>query len=63
MLILVTRKFHSRRLRVLATVFGLDALGEDGWLKALRLRSYAPRSPRRPRGLQQVLFPYQEAWG
>lgn len=44
-------------------LFGLAALGEDGWLKALRLRGYAPRSPRRPRDLQQALFPYQEAWG
>jgi putative transposase len=44
-------------------LFGLDALGEDGWLKALRLRGYAPRSPRRSRGLQQTLFPYHEAWG
>jgi hypothetical protein len=44
-------------------LFGLDALGEDGWLKALRLRGYAPRSPRRPRGLQQTLFPYHEASG
>jgi hypothetical protein len=38
-------------------LFGLDALGEEGWLKALRLDEYAPRGPRRPRALQQTLFP------
>ena len=47
----------------LRRLFGLDALGEDGWLKTLRLRGYAPRSSRRPRGLQQALLPYPEAWG
>jgi uncharacterized protein (DUF58 family) len=40
-----------------------DALGEDGWLKALRLEGYAARSRRRPEALQQALFPYHEAWG
>ncbi len=44
-------------------LFALDALGEGGWLKALRLEGYAPRSPRRPEGLQQALFAYHEAWG
>ncbi len=45
-------------------LFGLeDALGEDGWLKALRLEGYAARSRRRPEALQQALFPYHEAWG
>jgi transposase len=38
-----------------------ETLGEDGWLKALRLEDYAPRSPRRPTMLQQVLFTYTEA--
>jgi hypothetical protein len=41
----------------------LFALDEAGWLKALRLRDYAPRRPRRPEMLQQALFPYGEAWG
>ncbi len=42
-------------------LFALDALGEGGWLKALRLAGYAPRSPRRPQALQEALFPYAEA--
>ena len=42
-------------------LFGLDALGERGWLKAMRLEGYAPRRPRRPEALQQALFPYAEA--
>ena len=43
-------------------LFGLDSLGEGGWLKALRLEVYAPRRPRAG-SLQQALFPYHEAWG
>ncbi len=43
-------------------LFGLDSLGEGGWLKAMRLEDYAPRRPR-PGSLQQALFPYHEAWG
>lgn len=39
----------------------LDALGEAGWLKALRLEGYASRGPRRPQALQEALFPYAEA--
>jgi putative transposase len=42
-------------------LFGLDALGEAGWLKALRLGDYAPRRPSRPQALQDVLFSYIEA--
>jgi len=41
--------------------FALDALGEGGWLKALRLKGYTPRSPARPDALQQALFRYAEA--
>jgi hypothetical protein len=37
-------------------LFGLEALGEIGCLKALRLDAYTPRSPRRSRVLQQTLF-------
>lgn len=45
-------------------LFGLaEALGEDGWLKALRLEDYAPRRPPRPGTLQQALFSYGEARG
>lgn len=45
-------------------LFGLaETLGEDGWLKALRLGDYTARRPRSPTSLQQALFPYGEAWG
>lgn len=42
-------------------LFGLDALGDGGWLKALKLEGYAARARRRPDALQQALFPYLEA--
>jgi transposase InsO family protein len=43
-------------------LFDLDeTLGEEGWMKFLKLDEYAPRQPRRPDELQQVLFPYAEA--
>ena len=43
-------------------LFGLaEDLGEDGWLKALRLEDYAPWTARRPDMLQQVLFSYTDA--
>lgn len=51
--------FASSRPRL----FELDSLGEGGWLKAVRLEDYSARKPRRPTSLQQVLFPYGEAWG
>ncbi len=38
-----------------------EALGEEGWMKAIKLDEYAPRLPRRPDKLQQVLFSYMEA--
>jgi hypothetical protein len=38
-----------------------ETLGEDGWLKSLRLEDYAPRSPGRPTMLQQVLFACTDA--
>ncbi len=38
-----------------------EALGEEGWMKVLKLEEYAPRRPRRPDKLQQVLFTYAEA--
>ena len=49
-----------RRSQAQLRLFQLDALGEDGWLKTLRLKGYAPRSPRRSQALQQALFPYAE---
>ena len=42
-------------------LFALDALGEGGWLKALKLAGYAARTRRRPEALQQAFFPYLEA--
>jgi hypothetical protein len=42
-------------------LFALDALGESGWLKDLRLEDYAPRRPTRPADLHEVLFSYSEA--
>ncbi len=38
-----------------------EVLGEEGWIKFLKLDEYAPRRPRRPDKLQQSLFPYTEA--
>lgn len=38
-----------------------EVLGEEGWIKVLKLDEYAPRQPRRHGELQQVLFPYTEA--
>jgi hypothetical protein len=42
-------------------LFGLEVLGEGGWLKTLRLADYAPTKGR-PGSLQQSLLPYHEAW-
>jgi hypothetical protein len=42
-------------------LFALSALGEGGWIKAMRLKGYTPRSPGRPKALQQALFRYAEA--
>ena len=52
--------FASGQMRLFGPAKGL---GEDGWLKALRLEDYAFRRPRRPGMLQQALFPYHEARG
>jgi len=43
-------------------LFGLaEGLGDDGWLKMLRLEDYAPRRPRPAEMLQQVLFAFTDA--
>jgi putative transposase len=47
---------HQPRLFDLAEV-----LGEEGWLKAIKLEEYAPRRRRGSSALQQVLFTYMEA--
>lgn len=44
-----------------ARLFELTALGDSGWIKALRLEDYAPRKPRKPEMLQEVLFSYLDA--
>lgn len=46
-------------------LFKLDALGQRGWLKALKLDGYVPRNLRRPASLalQQALFTHAESWG
>ena len=41
-------------------LFELAALGEEGWLKALRMGEYAPRRPRHRQALQEVLFSWAE---
>ena len=56
------RLFETPRALSQARLFALDALGEGGWLKAMRLEG-PPRAPRRSLGLQQTLFPYREALG
>jgi transposase len=55
------RIFETSRVPAQERLFGLDSLGEGGWLKAMKLEGYAPRAPLRPQGLQQALFPYLEA--
>ena len=52
-----SRRISLAQLRL----FELEALGEMGWLKALRLGEYAPRKPQNPMALQEVLFPYLDA--
>jgi hypothetical protein len=47
------RLFEASHALPQPRLFGLDSLGEAGWLKALRLGDYAPRRPASPRGLQQ----------
>ena len=57
------RLFGTPRALPQPRLFALDSLGRGGWLKAMRLEGYAPRTSRRPEGLQQALFAYHEAWG
>jgi putative transposase len=55
------RLFGTSAAAAQPRLFGLDALGEAGWLKALRLERYSPRRPGGSVALQQALFPYAEA--
>ena len=52
------RLFETSRVLPQLRLFALD---EAGWLKALKLDGYSPRTSRRPRALQGVLFGYTEA--
>ena len=45
------RLFGTSAAVAQSRLFELDALGEAGWLKALRLEGYAPRRPRGPLAL------------
>jgi hypothetical protein len=56
------RLFPTKHSPPQLKLFALDeALGEGGWLKALGLEAYAPRSRGRPEALQGALFSYLEA--
>jgi len=56
------RLFATRYRTPQLRLFALEgALGEDGWLKALRLEGYAARARTKPAALQDVLFPYLDA--
>ena len=56
------RLFATRHRTPQLRLFALeDALGESGWLKALRLDEYAARTRFRPQALQQALFGYAQA--
>jgi hypothetical protein len=55
---LFATRYRSPQLKLFALE---DALGPGGWLKALGLGGYAPRSRGRPGSLQGVLFCYLDA--
>ncbi len=55
------RLFETSHALPQPKLFRLDALGERGWLKVLKLPAYASRKPRRPHALQQALFAYADA--
>ena len=56
-----SRLFETSRVPAQPRLFGLDALGEGGYLIAMSLERYAPRGPRRLRSLQGVLFANADA--
>ena len=55
---LLATRYRTPQLKLFALD---DVLGEDGWLKALRLDGYALRSRGTPEMLQHALFSYLEA--
>lgn len=52
-----------QRSRPQLRLFGLNAIGEGGWLKTFKVNGYALRKPRRSATPQQELFMYHEALG
>ena len=55
------RLFETSYVLPQLRLFGLDTLGEAGWLKAMKLEGYVPRRSSRLLALQGMLFPYAEA--
>jgi hypothetical protein len=56
------RLFETSRVPAQPRLFGLDALGEGGYLIAMRLERYPPRGPRRAAAEPQgVLFANADA--
>jgi hypothetical protein len=56
------RLFETSRVPAQARLFGLDTLGEGGYLIAMRLERYPPRGPRRAAAEPQgVLFANADA--
>jgi hypothetical protein len=54
------RLFETSYVLPQLRLFGLDTLGEAGWLKAMKLEGYVPRRSSRLLALQGMLFPYAE---
>jgi hypothetical protein len=48
------RLFETSGVLPQLRLFGLEALGEAGWLKALKLEEYATRQPRQQEALQPL---------
>jgi putative transposase len=55
------RLFETSHALPQPKLFRLDAFGERGWLKVLKLPAYVSRKTRRPQALQQALFAYTDA--
>jgi hypothetical protein len=55
------RLFGTSAAAAQSKLFGLDALGEGGWLTTLKLEGYAPQRLRGPLALRQTLVPHAKA--
>jgi len=55
------RLFEASGVLPQLRLFGLEALGDAGWLKALKLDKYAPRRRPQPLAPQRPLFAYLDA--